>query len=608
MKSFNIIRYLKKWWPLIALMSFCAGVFFMRYATSNQSYTAQSIIKYNYSKAEDGKTPSGEDLDVSEIFSSTVVKEAIENLGLTVNVDTIRSGGTVTGIVPDDVTKTQEAKIDKGEDVEEYHSTEYIVKLSVSSEYSTEYVRTMLDEILSCYFANFGEKYVDYSTIPNNAAALDGQGYDYIEQAEILNDTVAQITENLGNCQAAHPEFVSSTTGLSLSDLLDEYNYVSDVEIPYLFSEILGGKLTQNREVLLKKYQERYNTYVMDGDVDSEKVAAVLEVIQSYGNKNKDGSLYYQRGARSGTEDDTGGFVLSDVYEEDTNIDRTTVYDNLISDYVTILNRQSNNVINAAYCQYIINVFQGASDSSDVSDENQAFTDQAVEQEIAALQGRLNTLYETLSLTMKEYNEYCGAVNLGVLASTTVSEKINVKLYILLGVAVFFILGICGAILLGRIQDFVEYLFFTEQSLDMPNRTACDLFIRNNSSRVLPDDTVCVVVELANLSQINTAYGRERGNAMLDQFADFLKEASATCGTIYYNGGQQFIGFFDQCRMEDAESFADYFHRLIAAYNAESTEATYQYVIGISESKANNAYSIRALLREALRTKTRQEG
>ena len=607
MKSFNIIRYLKKWWPLIALMSFCAGVFFMRYATSNQSYTAQSIIKYNYSNAEDGKTPSGEDLDVSEIFSSTVVKEAIENLGLTVNVDTIRSGGTVTGIVPDDVTKTQEAKIDKGEDVEKYHSTEYIVKLSVSSDYSTEYVRTMLDEILSCYFANFGEKYVDYSTIPNNAAALDGQGYDYIEQAEILNNTVAQITANLGNCQAAHPEFVSSTTGLSLSDLLDEYNYVSDVEIPYLFSEILGGKLTQNREVLLKKYQERYNTYVMDGDVDSEKVAAVLEVIQSYGNKNKDGSLYYQRGARSGTEDDTGGFVLSDVYEEDTNIDRTTVYDNLISDYVTILNRQSNNVIDAAYCQYIIGVFQDAADSTDVSSENQAFSQQSVEQEIDALQSQLNSLYESLSITMKEYNEYCGAVNLGVLASTTVSEKINVKLYILLGVAVFFILGVCGAILLGRIQDFVEYMFFTEQSLDMPNRTACDLFIRNNSGRVLPDDTVCVVVELANLSQINIAYGRERGNAMLAQFAGFLKEASATCGTVYYNGGQQFIGFFDQCRIEDAESFADYFHRLITAYNAESTESTYEYAIGIAESKASNAYSIRALLREALRSRTRQE-
>jgi hypothetical protein len=99
MKSFNIIRYLKKWWPLIALMSFCAGVFFMRYATSNQAYTAQSIIKYNYSQAEDGKAPSGGELDVSEIFSSSVVKQAIENLDLTVNVDTIRSGGTADALL-----------------------------------------------------------------------------------------------------------------------------------------------------------------------------------------------------------------------------------------------------------------------------------------------------------------------------------------------------------------------------------------------------------------------------------------------------------------------------------------------------------------------------
>ncbi len=604
MRSFNIIRYLKKWWPLIALMSFCAGVFFMRYATNNQVYSAQSIIKYTYAKAEEGKTPSGADLDVSEIFSSTVVKEAIENLGLSTNVDRIRSGGTVTGIIPDDVQTTQEAKMEKGEDVEEYHPTEYVVALSVSSSYSTEYARTMLDEILSCYFASFGEKYVDYSTIPNNAAALDGQNYDYIEQAEILNNAVDEITSSLGSCQSAHPEFVSSTTGLSLADLFDEYTYVSDVEIPYLFSEILGGRLTQNREVLLKKYQDRYNSYIMDGNVDSEKVAAVLEVIQSYGDKNRDGSLYYQ--GTDSASGNSGGFVLGDVYEEDNDVDRTTVYDDLISDYVMILNRQSNNTIDAAYCQYIINTFQDAPAGGTAA--NQAFTQQSVEEEISALQSRLNSLYEPLSLTMKEYNEYCGAVNLGILSSTTVSEKINVKLYILLGVAVFFVLGICGAILLGRIQDFVEYLFFTEQSLEMPNRTACDLFIKNNTNNVLPDNTVCVVVEIANLSQINAAFGRERGNEMMRKFAEFLKEASATCGTVYYNGGQQFIGFFEQCRREDAESFADYFHRLVHSYNEESDEAKFEYNLGLAESQTNNAHSIRILLREALRSKTKQEG
>ena len=48
MRKFNIIRYLKRWWPLIALMSILAGAFFMRYASNNQAYTAQAVIKYTY--------------------------------------------------------------------------------------------------------------------------------------------------------------------------------------------------------------------------------------------------------------------------------------------------------------------------------------------------------------------------------------------------------------------------------------------------------------------------------------------------------------------------------------------------------------------------------
>ena len=99
MKKFNIIRYLKRWWPLIALMSILAGAFFMRYASNNQAYTAQAVIKYTYDAASEGLTPNGEPLDVSEIFSSTVVKEAIERLGYSVNVDTIRSGGTADALL-----------------------------------------------------------------------------------------------------------------------------------------------------------------------------------------------------------------------------------------------------------------------------------------------------------------------------------------------------------------------------------------------------------------------------------------------------------------------------------------------------------------------------
>ena len=257
MKKFNIIRYLKRWWPLIALMSILAGAFFMRYASNHQAYTAQAVIKYTYDAASEGLTPNGEPLDVSEIFSSTVVKEAIERLGYSVNVDTIRSGGTVTGITPADVQTRQDALAEKGEEVEEYYPTEYVVKLTVGSSRSAEFARLMLDEILSCYFASFGEKYVDYSTIPNNAENVLAGGYDYIEQAEILSNSVDEIIAQLGSRQSAAPDFTSSRTGLSVSDLFDEYSYIQSVRIPYLFSEILGERLTQNREILLKKYQER---------------------------------------------------------------------------------------------------------------------------------------------------------------------------------------------------------------------------------------------------------------------------------------------------------------------------------------------------------------
>ena len=45
-----------------------------------------------------------------------------------------------------------------------------------------------------------------------------------------------------------------------------------------LFSEILGEKLTQNREILLKKYQERYANYMLTSGTDGDKVASVKEV------------------------------------------------------------------------------------------------------------------------------------------------------------------------------------------------------------------------------------------------------------------------------------------------------------------------------------------
>ena len=109
------------------------------------------------------------------------------------------------------------------------------------------------------------------------------------------------------------------------------------------------------------------------------------------------------------------------------------------------------------------------------------------------------------------------------------------------------------------------------------------------------------------LSHLNNELGRVKGNEVLRRFADFIKEASATCGTVYYNGGWQFIGFFEQCRREDAESFADYMHRLVHAYNEESGDAKMEYSLGMAESRTANAHTLRTLLRGAMMDRRKQE-
>lgn len=611
MKDFEVLRYFKKWWVLIAATSIFAGIFFMRYARNNQTYTAHSIIKYAYPKAEEGLAPDGSKLDVAGIFSTTVVKETLEELDIEVGVDAIRSAATVTEIIPEDIQKSQDAKIEDGRDYEEYYPVEYNVNFVANSQQGPEFARAILDSILSNYFVEFGEKYVSKSTIPNNAENVLGGGYDYIEQAELINNSVKDILSQLGERQAASPNFCSARTGLTLSELFEEYKYISNVKIPYLFSEILDKKLTQNKDVLIKKYKERIVNYGLSSDTDQNKVDSVLEIIESYSNKNKEDSLYYNKSSE-GQDGTLRGNILAEVYEdvdidgngpEDTIVDRTTVYDQLIADYVTLENNKSHTIIEAAYCQYIIDTFE--EEQKYTGDTTEAQT--LVENNIKEIVEELKELYKKLEITMDEYNEYLGSQNLQILSSTSVSESVNVKLYMILGMVVFFGVGCVGAVILGRFGDFTEFFFYTDTKLRMPNRNACDNFIKNHSEKILKNSYACVVMELTNLYQINSSLGRTVGDVLLQDFAKMAQNAAASYGKIYYNGGQQFIGFFEKCSAEDVEDCCDFMRRLVKGYNEENTSQKIECTLGYSESKKDNVYTIRGLLQTALKSRTKQE-
>ena len=54
MKSFDLLRYLKKWWFLIMIVTAAGCVFVYRFASSKQCYTATAVIQYTNVDSEDG--------------------------------------------------------------------------------------------------------------------------------------------------------------------------------------------------------------------------------------------------------------------------------------------------------------------------------------------------------------------------------------------------------------------------------------------------------------------------------------------------------------------------------------------------------------------------
>ena len=99
MKKFEILRYLKRFSILIFLVSLAGAAAIYLYADGKQQYTASVIIRYTNDGISDGYTPDGSELDVNEIYSSTVISQAMDALGASGRLSTIRSNISVTPVI-----------------------------------------------------------------------------------------------------------------------------------------------------------------------------------------------------------------------------------------------------------------------------------------------------------------------------------------------------------------------------------------------------------------------------------------------------------------------------------------------------------------------------
>ena len=177
MKSFDLLRYLKKWWFVIMLVTAvgCLGVY--EFISSRQSYTATAVIQYAGPNASEGLNADGTRIDPSEITSASVINKTIQDLGLTASTESIRPRISVQEVIPEDEETKKETALSNGDEYE-YYPTTYAVSFTVDSKDATDYARNVLDSVLTNYFQYYSETHVDSDIFPNNASNVSVANYE----------------------------------------------------------------------------------------------------------------------------------------------------------------------------------------------------------------------------------------------------------------------------------------------------------------------------------------------------------------------------------------------------------------------------------------------
>ena len=610
MNNFKIFRYLKKLLPIIVVVCLIATYAINLKLKSSNNYVASEVIHYNDPTAEQGLTPTGSKLDVSEIKSSAVMSKVVERMGLTgvYSVDSLISRLSITPLPDPDKVAQKEAKLEEGEEYI-YESSTYIVSFTATNNEGAVFARTILDETLDVYFAEFSQKYVNVAPANNLIDNIESENYDYIELVELIDSGVEQTLSTLYQRMDKNPYYRATGTGVSFCDLADDFNYLRSVRLSSIFSKIYKYQITKNKVILVSDYTTRIDNNNIKNTKEESIIKDIVNVINAYVEKMRE----------SGNTNITYEYILDTVH--DKNLleiapgDQTVTYDELIYSWRDHNESKEYLTIDTAYSRYIINTFSactGKCDNKECLSSNKTCTEiynvnydeikAEIDEEIKSLITDLSSLYNLTMKTNDEYNQYLGASYISVLSSASVKPSVNVTLYTI--IAFFFLMLVCcgGAIVLGRVGDIINYIFYTDHLTEFYNRAYFDKYLKSMEKKLLDDGTVYVVVDISNLNHINTEYNRQVGDDIIKLFTAFLKEAfGKSTAEFIYNGNGSFVILVKNSDYITVEDILRIFS-LRLDEREEYKNIRFEYKIGIAETFRENQ-TARKLLSEAIKNK-----
>ena len=600
MKEFSIFRYLKQFSLLIFLMAVIGALSVFFYGRSQQRYIASTVIQYTNDGAKEGYTPDGSPLNVEEIFSPTVIDAALADLGYRSNIDIIRSNCYVEEVIPEQQQKLNDALLEKGEQPN-YIADTYRIHYVGDSESGEEFAWNVLDAIVNNYYEFYAGKYVEQPLQNNGVSVLSEGNYDYLESAQVLDDSVSEMLDYLLDKRTSYPYFRSVETGYTYNDLYQIYNFLYSYEIPGLYASILTNAESNDIDLLTSRLKNDCEDMQLYIENRQERADALKKLIDTYSERNKEIMDYHYHGDNSqeiGTE-----YILKDVEYDRENPGKETTYDGLIQEYVDLNISIRQKTIEKEHKEYLLSVFE-----ADARTKDNALTPEEIRDEIAHCANLATEYYQYVEETGHELNRYLSANYLTMISSISVQPAVDLKLYLVIALVLFAVVGGIVAVLLGRALDFIDYFRYIDRTVQIPNRAKCDAYIQEHSRSLLSENFSCLVLRMDSLSSLSSTYGRELGDEVLKDFAMILKSFGDSYGFVGYNGSGVFYAFFPDCPSQKAEVILEAIERQVSQYNKLNPEQEIRYSCGKAASGADSIFEIRPLLRLAMqRMEVKQE-
>ena len=291
----------KKHWLKITLITLaaCAAAglilsVILFYANPERT-SASSSIQFSFNGAAEGMAPNGYRFDLSGFTSEEVLTAALENAELSerYTTDQIRENLLVSGVYPENIVQEMtgyESLLtgDSGKiSVADYHATLYDVTLY--NDFDKNISRANLEKLLGSIMTEFRTQFEKtYSYLLAEDSMLEQlESYDYPQQLELLQSSVARYEAFAAKMAEEHPEFLLNGEGFG--DIAIRYETLRTSDLERISGIVTMNALSQDKDRIESQYENRIKVLQIQLKELEQEAKDTESLISQY---NKDDIIY----------------------------------------------------------------------------------------------------------------------------------------------------------------------------------------------------------------------------------------------------------------------------------------------------------------------------